>query len=176
MTEISKEYGTALFMLACEKNAAKEYGKALSDAKAVFEEMPAYLTLLTSPSISLKERLAVIDQGFSDALPPDVVSYLKLLCEKGRLSCFYESAEAYQALLDASEQVVTAKVTSAVELNEQEKEQLGKKLAAQYHKEIILECNIDETLLGGLLVEIDGKVLDGTLKRRLRDIKEVMSQ
>lgn len=175
MTNISKEYGTALFMLACEKNAKKEYAKALRALQDAFSENPDYLVFLISPVIALKERLSAIDEAFA-SLPEDIVSYLKLLCEKGRMAYFKESADAYHSLLQASEQMVTAKVTSAVALTEKEQSALIKKLEKLCHKDVTLECYIDETLLGGLMVEIDGKVLDGTLKRRLRDMKEVMNR
>lgn len=175
MTKISKEYGTALFILACEKQAQKEYAKALLEIQAAFSENLDYLVLLTSPVVPLKERLSMIDKAFT-AMPVDVVSYVKLLCEKGRMACFNESVEAYNNLLKASEQMQVAKVTSAVALTEEEKSALVKKLEAMCHKEITLETYIDETLLGGLMVELDGKVLDGTVKRRLRDVKEVMNQ
>lgn len=175
MTEISKEYGTALFMLACEKNAKKEYAEALATLQKVFTENPDYLPFLASPAVTLGERLSAIDKAFA-SLPEDMVSYVKLLCEKGRISCFFESAEVFYSLLQVSEEKLTAKVTSAVVLTDEEQSALITKLEALCHKDVTLECYIDETLLGGLLVEIEGKVLDGTLKSRLRDMKEVMNQ
>jgi len=175
MTKISKEYGTALFMLACEKNAKKEYAKALTALQNAFTENPDYLVFLISPVIPLKERLSAIDEAFG-SMPEDVVSYLKLLCEKGRMACFLESAKTYHSLLQVSEQMQVVKVTSAVALTEDETSALIKKLEKMCHKEITLETYIDDSLLGGLMVEFDGKVLDGTLKRRLRDMKEVMNQ
>ncbi len=175
MTDISKEYGTALFMLACEKNAKNEYARALTELEKAFTESPEYLVLLSSPAVTLAERLSAIEKAFV-SLPEDVVSYLKLLCEKGRISCFFESAKVFRGLLEESEQKMTAKVTSAVPLTDKEKSALITKLETMCHKEISLETYIDETLLGGLLVELDGKVLDGTLKRRMRDVKEVMNQ
>ncbi|MGM9646957.1 MAG: ATP synthase F1 subunit delta [Eubacteriales bacterium] len=174
MTEIGKEYGTALFMLACEERAIAEYADALDKIKSAFSENPEYVEFLTSPSIPLSERLAAIRQVFGEALPEQVLSFLQLMCEKGRMNCFSQAAEEYEALLSASEHVSNAKITSAVELTAVEKQKLTAKLEAVCKGKIKAEYFIDKNLLGGLIVEMDGKIMDGSLRHRLREVKEVM--
>lgn len=175
MNEIGKEYGTALFMLACEEGDKKGYAAALETVRSTFLEYPQYAELLASPGIPLKERLAVIDGAFSDALPEHVLSYLKLLCEKGRMPFFMESVEEYNALLSASEHISSARITSAVELTDEEKQKLIKKLESMEKGSVRAEYFVDGSILGGLIVEIDGKIMDGSLRHRLHDVKEVMN-
>ncbi|MBQ8382340.1 MAG: ATP synthase F1 subunit delta [Clostridia bacterium] len=174
MNEIGKEYGAALFMLAVEERAQKEYSAALAKVKAVFTENPEYMEFLTSPSIPLSERLSAIEAAFGSTVPEQVLSYLQLMCEKGRITYFGESAEEFEALLSASERISTAKITSAVELTDEEKRKLTAKLEALYKGKIRAEYYIDESLLGGLIVEVDGNVMDGSLRHRLREVKEVI--
>ena len=175
MTQISKEYGAALYMLACEKNQKHEYAAALQTVQTVLEENPEYTEVLYSPAIPKKERLASLDTAFSGKLPEDVLAYVKLLCEKGRIREFSESAEAYHLLLKEAERVISVRVTSAVALNEEEKEKLCKKLEAVYKCSVQAEYTIDTSLVGGVIAEADGRTLDGSLKSRLRNIKEVIS-
>ena len=175
MTGISKEYGTALFMLACEEHMQRPFAEALEKVKTAFLEHPQYAEMLSSPSISLGDRLCAIEAAFAAEIPEHVLSYLKLLCEKGRISCFLESVDAYKELLDASERVSNAKVTSAVALTEEEKQKLIKKLESMNQGKVHAEYFVDETLLGGLIVEVDGKIMDGSLRHRLHDVKEVMN-
>ena len=176
MTEIIKEYSTALFMLASETGSQKEYAGILNEIKKVFIDNPAYLDLLSSPSIPVVERLSVIDNAFGKDAPEYVLSYLKLLCEKGRIGEFIESVDEYNALLNASERVFTAKVTSAQELTLEEKDKLIQKLEKSYLGKVQAEYLVDGALLGGMIVEIDGKVMDGSLRRRLQDVKEVINK
>ncbi len=175
MIEIGKEYGTALFMLACEKNEQDICASALAAVKDAFLENPQYTELLSSPSISLKERLELIENCFSDHLPEYVLSYLKLMCEKGRIQYLLQSVEEYQALLNASKHIVRARITSAVELTDSEKKMLIQKLEAQGRSKVCAEYFVDESLLGGLTVEIDGKIMDGSLRHRLHEVKEVIN-
>lgn len=175
MTDISKEYGTALFMLACEEGKQKEYSEVLTCICSAIAESPEYIELLSSPSIPLRERLQVIDDAFSDMAPEYVVSYMKLLCEKGRITCFSESVEHYGQLLNASEHISNARVTSAVGLTDEEKRKLTEKLEAMNKGKVHAEYFVDADILGGLIVEVDGKILDGSLRQRLYDVKEVMN-
>lgn len=172
--DIAKEYGTALFMLACEENKKKEYAEALDTVKALFDGEPQYLELLCSVAIPVSQRLSVLDEAFSKILPEHVLSYLKLLCEKGRMPCFESSLEEYKALLDASEHVSNARITSAVELTDNEKKKLCDKLEKICNEKVNTEYVIDKTLLGGLVIEVDGKVIDGSIRHSLRKVKEVM--
>ena len=175
MTEIAKEYSSALFMLACEEGKAKEYAASLAEVKEVFLENPGYLELLSSPAMPKEERLSVLEATFGGNIPQRVLSYLKLLCEKGRISFFLESVEEYKRLLSAWESVFHAKVTSAVELTEEEKEKLICKLESVRKGKVQAEYFVDPALLGGLIVEIDGNILDGSLRHRLYEVKEVMN-
>lgn len=176
MTEISKEYGTALYMLACENNKKEEYADGLSVISDVFTENPEYITFLSSPGIPLEERLGAIDAAFKESICEDVLSYIKLICEKGRISCFFESAEEYNTLLKESQKIVNVKVVSAVELTEDEKEKLNKGLEKKLSSGINTSYVIDESLIGGILIEADGKILDGSVRTRLRDIKDVINR
>lgn len=176
MTEISREYGQAIFMLACEKDKKTEYRDALEEIKTAFDENPDFMILLSSPGVSKSERLSIIEKTFSGHMPEDVVSYLSLMCDKGRLSEFSESVEEYENLLSESQKVKVAKVTSAVELTEEEKTALTKKLMTAYKTNVSIEYCIDSSILGGVVVEMDGKVLDGSLRSRLKDIKEVINR
>ena len=175
MTDIAKEYGTALFMLACEENEKNGYGEALEAVKDTFAKYPQYTELLASPGIPLGERLEIIDRTFSGVVAEHVLSYLKLLCEKGRIQYFSETVEHYKALLDASERILNVKITSAVELTEAEKQKLVNKLELIEKSKVHAEYSVDATLLGGLIVEVDGKIMDGSLRHRLHDVKEVIN-
>jgi len=176
MTEMSKEYATALFMLGKELGAEKEYADALKKSLAAFEESPEYLDFLASPSIPVKERLDAIEQAFGGSVPENVLSFLQLLCEKGRMRSFYDCVSEYGRLLAFSEQISVAKIISVVEITDDEKARLKEKLEKTCGHTVTLSCSVDESILGGIIVELDGKVMDGSLRNRLHEVKDVMSR
>ena len=175
MNDIGKEYGAALFMVALEQDKCEEYSAALRIIREKFIEYPEYTEFLASPGISLGERLSAIENAFAQDVPEYVVSFMQLLCEKGRIACFDSAVAEYDSLLDAHKHISNARVTSVIELTTDEKQKLTKKLEAMCNGKVNIQYFIDATLIGGLVVEIDGKILDGSVRYRLRDIKEVIS-
>ncbi len=175
MMQMSKEYATALFMLASEENCRVEVSESLAVVVETLQDNPGYVELLSSPAVPVGERLSLIDDAFS-SLHTHVVSFLKLLCEKMMMRSFLDAAEEYQNLLAASQNVSTALVTSAVSLTQEETEALLAKLTSMCGHEVEIETTIDESLLGGMIIEIDGKVIDASIRRRLGDVKDVISR
>lgn len=174
MNEIGKEYGAALFMVAMEEGAQEKYSLALAKVKTAFSENPEYMDFLTSPGIPLSERVSAIEAVFGQTVPAYVLSYLQLLCEKGRMAWLLQSIDEFEALRHAAEHISTAKITSAVALTEEQKKKLVAKLETLHNAKISAEYSIDESLLGGVIVEVDGKIMDGSLRHRLREVKEVI--
>ena len=176
MTDIAKEYGGALFILACEENAKHEYFEAIKAVRSSIEETPELGLLLSSPGIPLGDRLSTIEKVFGESVPEHVLSYLQLLCEKGRMALLLPSFDEYEALLLHSERISKATVTSAVPLTDEQKDRLKLKLERTCNCKVETEYFIDESLLGGLIVEIDGKIMDKSLRRQLSEIKDVMNK
>ena len=175
MKEISKEYAQALFALGCECGEERTYMHSLSDIAATFEQYPAYLELVSSPTLTMAERQDALLRALGDECPSHVRSFVLLLCEKGRIRAFGECVKEYESLLAAKEATVTARVCSAVELTDEQKSALRQKLERQSGVHVTLECCVDASLLGGVIVEMDGRVMDGSVRRRLQEIKEVMN-
>ncbi len=176
MTELSKEYAQALFMLAKENAKEKEYEEALSVVANAIKENPEYLDFLSSPQIPIKERLSALDEAFLKALPEHILSFVKFLCERGHILSFDACAKEYKKILDFYEQKTIAYVKSALELTEEEKVKLKEKLENTSGRSVLLECSVDKSLMGGMIVEIEGKVIDGRIKHHLHKVKDVISR
>ena len=175
MNDISKEYGTALFTLAVEADKRRPYAEDLKIVSDAFKESEDYYSFLSSPSVSRRERLDSIQTVFGSVISADVLSFLKLLAEKGRMSCFFDAERAYLELLDASERIMKVKVTTAVALTDEELDKLKRRLEKRYGGTVVLQTAIDPALLGGIVVEAEDKVMDGSLRNRLQQVKEVIS-
>ena len=176
MARISKEYAEALFALAAENGQEKAYLESLESVDTLFADNPDYIDLLAAPSVPQSERATLLEQAFGDALPEQVLSFVQILCAHGRIRSLPACTEEYRRLYQASVALSTAIVTSAVALTEDQKTRLAEKLAAKFGRRIHLVCEIDEHLLGGITVQLDGKVMDGSLRRRLQAVKDVIEQ
>ncbi len=176
MSEVSNEYAKALFMLAAETGNGKEYKEALGTVLEVFENNPMYPEFLSTFAIPLEERLNALETAFLDRVPRDVLSFLKLLCEKRHIGEFAECVKDYNEMYDEILKVSNAKVTSAVELSEDEKASLKEKLEKISGHKTLIEYTVDKSIIGGLIVEMDGKIMDSSLRKHLKDVKDVISK
>ncbi len=176
MTDTSKSYADALFSLALETNTVFETLMTLKEMRNGIYATEGALDLLASPSIPKDERCAVLEKAFGDVQPAHVMSFVGILVQHGHIRELDDCLAAYTQLHDEHSRLSTAYVTSAVELTKGEKAELTEKLSRKFQRTIHLECAVDPSLLGGLVVQVDGKVIDGSLKHRLQEIKEVMNR
>lgn len=176
MTDISKEYAAALFALAREGGTEREFSAALALIDRALTAQPEYGLLLSSPNIPLRERLGLLDQAFGEQVPEYVLSFTKILCEKGHIRQFSACVEEYENLHRAVSEVSAARIVSAVELTEEEKAALMKKLTALSGHTVEPRYEIDGSILGGVVIYMDDRVIDGSLKHKFREIKEVIGQ
>ena len=157
-----------------EKNE-EAYLFDLRTVKEIFDTFPEYIELLHSPAVSKEEKIELIDSAFSDRVNEHIVSFLKLMCENNRIEYLYSCFDVYEKLYNQVKRVIVANVTSAIELNENEKAKIKSKLEKKFGYKVELVCKIDEKIIGGIIIKTEDAILDGSLKRKMHDVKEVIS-
>ncbi len=173
MLQTDKEYAEALFMLAAEENQVDSIGEPLKVIAEAMDENPEYVEFLGSPAISLEERLSAVDEAFGK-MPEYVVSFVKILCENRHISMFSDCVKEYFKLKMALSGRCVATIYSAVELSDTQKSSVSDKLKKITGKDIDPVYIIDESLIGGIKIEVEGKTYDGSIKSRLKDVKDVI--
>lgn len=176
MTTVSHEYGGALFLLASNEGITEPVLKSLNDAAEVLRENPSYIDFLRAPNIPLGERISAVSRAFDGKIHEYVSSFIKLLTEKGHIRDFFACINEYESLYDAYLGISRAKVTSAVKLSGEQKQALQKRLEALSGHKVVMDCKVQKELLGGVVVRMDGKILDGSLKARIEEIREELQK
>ncbi len=178
MADVCKEYGGALYLLSAEEKVEELYFRQLMTIKKVFEENPEYCKLLSSPSLSAEEKKKLIDEAFGAKAEEYIVSFMKLLCDRGYFGYIIGCIDHFKKVYYEKKNISEGIARSAYPLNDFEKKAITKAVEDKLGggKTVILNFETDESLLGGFFVEIDGKVIDSTLKTKLSDLKEVLSK
>ena len=174
MTETYKAYAEALFALAAEDGRERSFLAFLEEISGLLNGDCDLFNFLSAPNIPFDAREKLLSQIIGD-MPEHIFSYTALLCKKGLLRSFDSCLQEYRLLLFARESVVMAKVISAVPLSEHEKQALVSKLEKTSKKKVVLSYEVDSSVIGGVLIEMDGKRIDGTLRHRLAELKGVMA-
>ena len=170
MNDVSREYGGALYELAADEGLERELLSETETVRAVLSEHPEYIRLLTSPDLSRDEREAAVAEAFSDA-HPYLLRFLRMMVSLGYGRELCDALAEYQRLFHERNGIAVAHITCAVALSDEEKERLVSALARRTGKEISPEFEVRPELIGGIRVEVDGVLLDGTLRHRLDGIR-----
>ena len=176
MATVSKEYAEALFTLALEENSIDDFYSALSMMQALFSENPEYIEFLSTPSIPKAERVQQLTKCFEGKVPDIILHFAIVMVERGDIHSFNDSVMEYENLSFAMKSVSNATAVSAVPLTEEEKVRLIRKLERLCTHTVQLHCRVDPSLIGGMIIEIDGRVIDGSIKHRMRELKGIISE
>lgn len=176
MTQTNKEYAEALFMIAAEQGLEEKFSEILADISKTLSENDEYLEFLSSPAVPISQRLLAIDEAFGSIDNEYITSFLKLLCENRRIKELPLCIEEFESLKTAAQNKIYATVYYAFPLSNEQKEALKQKLEAKTGKNVELNFAEDKSILGGIKVEFDGSVLDGSAKHYLNKVKGVISQ
>ena len=175
MTTTSREYAEALFELAAQADITRETSHGLETVESALLQQPEYRALLASPAIGKEERMAALDTAFGGKIPDILLRILKMMVARGQISALTGMVRDYEALARDFRGESVATVTSAVPLKEAEAVALRAKLEKKFGRRITLKLQEDPDLLGGIRVEVDGRVIDGSIRNKLDEIKDVMN-
>ena len=176
MTQTAITYGSSLYDLAREENAAPLYMEQLRVLREILNENPEYLPMLSSRALPLQERLHLLDEAFRGRIEPYLLNFMKILCEKGAVRELPGCIRQFELLWNDEHGILEAAATSAVPLSPAMREKLTRKLAEATGKTVLLTCRTDPALLGGVRVEYAGHELDGTVRRRLDELGKQLEQ
>ena len=176
MTTATSLYGQSLYDLAAEEGLSEEILKEMGAVDSIFRENPDYITLLLEPSIPRRERLGLLEEAFKDQLHPYLLNFLMILLENSMLRGFSSCFRTFRSAYYKDHGIAEATVTSAIALTDAQADPLKAKLEAISGKSVLLRQKVDSSVLGGLRVEIEGKLLDGTVMGRLYDLRKKVSE
>ena len=169
---LSRRYAKALFQLALEDRRLDEVAQEIERFVAAYSESPL-VTVLNNPAFGLSSRKEVLAQVAKLlTLSPLVNHFLSLLLERDRLRYLPSIASSYRRLLDQAKGRVEARVVAASPLEAGMVERLREALQRISGKEVLLRAETHPGLLGGLLIQLEGKVYDGSVRTQLEKMKE----
>lgn len=176
MTQLSREFGEGLYSLCKEENIVQDVLGQLDALSRCFRSQPDFLRLLGNMSLPKAERLDIMDHALRGQVHPFLLNYLKLLCERGILWEFDDSIKTYRALYYRDAGIIEAVATTGVPLDGEQKEALLKKLRAMTGHQVVLKEKVDPAVMGGVMLEMNGKRYDNTVKHQLQGIRQAMNQ
>lgn len=169
---ISKRYAVALFELAKETGKIDLFNNQVELIYNSIKDDKEFLTVLNHPRISGGEKFNLFQNIYKDNISEEILGLISIVVNKNRETEILEILETFLELVKDYKGITTAYVFSAIALNDEQLTKIKENLSKNLNKEIIIEASVKPELIGGLLINVDGKVIDNSIKRNLDDIKK----
>ncbi len=169
---VSSRYAKSLIGLAREKDVLEQVKQDIDLFQTTVEESRDLQLMLKSPVVSHYKKAEILKQLFSGKLSEMTTKFVDIVCLKARESLLPSIAIEFLRQYDLMKGIQKAKVISAVELTSEMKEQLLKKVVQLTGKTVELETEIDESLIGGYILQVGDQQIDDSVKGRLEDLRE----
>lgn len=175
MTQIGSVYGEALYELTLGENITEEVKEQMQVLNESFHSEPDFLRLLCSPNLSKQERCQILDDSFRDKIHIYLLNFLKILTEKGYIKQFSDCFEMFTQLYNHDHNIISVTAVTAVPLSSAQNDALTQKLNRITGKTVLLRNQVNPACLGGVRLDYDGQRLDGTVKNRLDNIRDLLN-
>jgi F-type H+-transporting ATPase subunit delta len=171
--EIARRYAEALYGLAQEQASVDEIESAYQQVLTDIAGVPAVSRFLAHPLVSRERKNEMIGKAFP-ALPGHLRNLIRLLIRNGREDYLDLIYEEFLILRAEEEGVIRVQVATAQEFSPEDRDRLTDRLAQALGRRVTLEERLDPNLLGGVRLEVDGTVIDGTLRAKLEGLLAVL--
>ena len=168
--KLARPYAEAAFDFAREKNQVPQWSSMLEKLSQIVKQ-PLVNKVLRSPKPTSRQLVEVFIDISDSELDVAGKNFIKTLAHNRRLLLLPEISRTYETLRAISERVLHVKVTSAIALEKTYQEKLKKALGKKLQHEITLECQIDENLMGGLVIKAGDTVIDNSIIGQLARLK-----
>ena len=169
--QVAEPYAEALMSLAKDSDLTDQFGE---DASGVIESLQGsgeLVGFLASPVYPADRKKAVLKQLFEGKVQGHFLSFLQLLVDRQRVDCLEAVCQRYRELLREQKNIALAEVTSAVELNDDQRNAVVEKVKGMTGAtDVELETLVDPSLIGGVVIKIGSQVVDASLRGQLRRI------
>jgi len=173
-TILARRYAKALFSLGKEQEKTEEYSEILAGIAALYDESAAGLgDAVSNPLYPLEVRQKVMAK-IAESVQADAIMarFLNLLIEKKRADILPDIAHEIQVMVDKDQNISHGSIVSAVELDSVLLDKIQTTLEKLTGNRVILETQVDPSIIGGIIAKVGDLVLDGSIKTQLNGLME----
>jgi F-type H+-transporting ATPase subunit delta len=170
-TTIARNYAEALLVLARKANDLDGWGAAINGVVTAMESDVRLRNFLAAPQISAAEKSSVIGKAFGTKLPKTMVRFLQKLVQNRRQMLLPQIAVEYGNLVDETTGRIHAQVTLSREATDTDRKEIAAQLSRAFAKTVVPHMDVKPEILGGVIVKVGDRVLDGSVRKRLKTLK-----
>lgn len=172
---ITKRYATALFDIATETNKAAQFEQEASMIYDILVKEQEFLQILNHPNVLQDEKIKLVENVFEGRVSEEFVGLLVLTVRKSRQDLILEILNKFLDMIKEANGMLKATVTSAVSLNDGQLAQIKSNIEKDTNKQIELTAIVDQSIIGGLIIRVGDKVIDGSVAGQMQALKSKLN-
>lgn len=169
---VAERYAEAFFSVAGEHEKVDIWKEQLSNIVTTVSRVPFLDKIMKYPFALKSEKRDIFTKVFSSQVDQQVLNFIYLIIDHDRGAYLKLIYEKYAECIRKSRNRLLAEITSAKELSMQEESRLISAISKREGRTIEASFKVDPSLIGGVIVKIEGKIIDGSLKKSLRDLAD----
>jgi len=173
---VGSRYAEALYAIAEREKSVDAIEQELIAVDAVVRENRDLQKVLYHPRITSEDKKSVLSELLSGKVSQVTMEFLNLLVDRQREQFLSVIVEYYVNLANKARNITEARITSAIELTADEQKALAALLDKITGKKVETSFNVDPSLIGGVVVRIGDRVIDGSIRTRLATLREHLRQ
>lgn len=171
---VGNRYAYALFEAGLELNKLREFKEDFSSVTDILSKEKELNKILSHPKISKDEKKELLNTIFGNKINKEVLNFLFILVDKRREDAIMEINKEFKKLYNEHENIVEVTAITSVQMDNKSKNKLKITLENKLNKRVQLINIVDKDIIGGVLLNIGNKVIDGTVKGQLEEIEKAM--
>jgi F-type H+-transporting ATPase subunit delta len=175
MEEIAQVYARSLFEVASERDVLDTIKEQLGQFADALHENRELAVFFFSPYFTVEEKKGGLKRLIEGG-DPAFMNFLEALIERHRMPAIYRIRTDFEVLYDKTNKLLPVLVTSAVELDAETIESLGRRIGEQTGNEIELSTTVDPEILGGIVLRVGNFILDASIRTRLEQLRREVAQ
>lgn len=168
LTTIARPYARAVFQLVAPDDRPR--WSEMLELLATIVSDDELRQVLDNPGLDRTRKGELVLDICGDELSTEAANLVRVLADNNRLAALPAIAEVYETLRAEAEKTLVADLVAAFEVSDQQRKQLAKTLSEHLQREVVLNCEVDESLLGGVIIRAGDIVIDGSARNHLNKL------
>jgi F-type H+-transporting ATPase subunit delta len=165
--KISIRYAKALLSSAKEAKVEEQVYSEMTTLESAFAQIQLLKQAMTNPTLTKEEKIKLLNSVFNNKASKLTQGFITLVVENGREDYFHRIALSFQELYRKDKNIVVTHLTTAIELDEPLKKKIINSVEEQENSKVELRTEVNPDIIGGYILDIDGKRLDASIIRQL---------
>lgn len=170
-------YARSLTEIVFEEKVEQEVTENLNAYSEIFRDVPDLQEVFQTPAVPRESKEKLLNELMARyPVNPITSNFLRILLQHNRIAFFQHIFDLYLKLVNEHKGIISARVTTATALSDQEIKNVGTRLSAITGKSVKVDPQTDEAILGGVIVQLGSTIFDGSIKSKLAEMKRRLAE